>query len=58
MTEIVAEVPMSEMQAFATTVRQMTQGAGSFELEFARYEQLPAQLEASVIAASKNNKEE
>ena len=58
MTEVVAEVPMSEMQTYATTVRQMTQGAGSFTLEFTRYEQLPAQLEAGVIAASKNNKEE
>ena len=57
MTEIVAEVPMSEMQTYATTVRQMTQGAGSFTLEFARYEQLPAQLEAGVIAASKNKDE-
>ncbi len=57
MTEIVAEVPMSEMQTYATTVRQMTQGAGSFTLTFTRYEQLPAQLEASVIAASKNKEE-
>ncbi|HIR60649.1 MAG TPA: elongation factor G [Candidatus Faecivivens stercoravium] len=57
MTEVVAEVPMSEMQTYATTVRQMTQGAGSFTLEFVRYEQLPAQLEAAVIANSKNKAE-
>ncbi len=57
MTEVVAEVPMSEMQTYATTVRQMTQGAGSFTLAFARYEQLPAQLEAAVIAGSKNKAE-
>ncbi|MCI8600465.1 MAG: elongation factor G [Oscillospiraceae bacterium] len=58
MTEIVAEVPMSEMQDFTTLVRQMTQGSGSFTLEFARYEQLPAQLEAGVIAAAKAKAEE
>ena len=58
MTEIVAEVPMSEMQDFTTLVRQMTQGSGSFTLEFARYEQLPSQLEAGVIAASKAKDEE
>ncbi|MBQ4051171.1 MAG: elongation factor G [Oscillospiraceae bacterium] len=58
MTEIVAEVPMSEMQDFTTVVRQMTQGSGSFSLEFARYEQLPNQLEAAVIAAAKAREEE
>ena len=58
MTEIVAEVPMSEMQDFTTVVRQMTQGSGSFTLEFARYEQLPSQLEAAVIAAAKAREEE
>ncbi|MBR6791402.1 MAG: elongation factor G [Oscillospiraceae bacterium] len=58
MTEIVAEVPMSEMQDFTTVVRQMTQGSGSFSLEFARYEQLPSQLEAAVIAAAKAREEE
>ncbi len=54
MTCIEAEVPMSEMQDFAMLVRQITQGAGWFNLEFARYEQLPAQLEASVIEAAKS----
>ena len=58
MTEIVAEVPVSEMQDFTTVVRQMTQGSGSFSLEFARYEQLPTQLEAAVIAAAKAHEEE
>lgn len=44
-----AEVPMSEMHDFATLVRQMTQGSGSFTFEFERYEQLPNQLVAGVI---------
>ncbi len=51
-TLIDAEVPMSEMADFATVVRQMTQGAGSFTLTFERYETLPAALEADVIAAA------
>lgn len=46
---IEADVPMSEMHDFATLVRQMTQGAGSFTFEFERYEQLPNQLVAGVI---------
>lgn len=53
MTEIEAETPMSEMQDFATLVRQMTQGSGSFTLEFLRYDPLPSNLEATVIANSK-----
>ena len=53
MTEIEAEVPMSEMQDFATLVRQMTQGSGSFAFSFLRYDPLPSNLEASVIENSK-----
>lgn len=46
---IEAEVPESEMHDFATLVRQMTQGSGSFTFEFERYEPLPNQLAAAVI---------
>lgn len=48
--EIEAEVPMAEMAAYAIDLRSMTQGRGAFSLTFERYEQLPGQLEASVIA--------
>lgn len=40
-TEIEANVPMAEMQDFANTLRQMTQGDGSFTVKFERYEPLP-----------------
>lgn len=53
MTDIEAEVPMSEMQDFATLVRQMTQGSGSFTFVFERYDPLPSNLEATVIENSK-----
>ena len=49
-TEISAELPMAETGDFSTVIRQMTRGMGSFTMEFARYEQLPANLEADVIA--------
>ena len=51
--EIEAEVPMSEMYDFTTTLRSMTQGRGSFSLEFQRYEMLPNNLEAEVIEDAK-----
>ena len=51
--EIEADVPMSEMSDFATAIRSMTQGRGYFTFEFARYEQLPSNLEAKVIEEAK-----
>ena len=50
-TLIQAEVPMREMHDFAMYLRQTTRGIGSFDLEFVRYEQLPANLLSEVIAA-------
>lgn len=56
--EIEGEVPISEMYDFTTTLRSVTQGRGYFTLTFARYEQLPGQLEAAVIAEAKAVEEE
>lgn len=50
MTEVTAEVPMAEMADFTMTLRQMTQGQGFFTFEKERYEQLPSNLVADVIA--------
>lgn len=52
MTEIQAEVPVREMHSFTMYLRQVTRGMGSFVLDFLRYEQLPANLVAEVIAES------
>ena len=56
--EIEAEVPMSEMFDFSTALRSLTQGRGSYTLDFARYEQLPKEKEAEVIADAKAMQEE
>jgi elongation factor G len=47
---ITAEVPQSEMLKFATELRSMTQGRGSFDMEFARYEMVNAQIANEIIA--------
>lgn len=52
MTEIYAEVPMREMHSFTMYLKQVTRGMGSFTFDFLRYEQLPANLIAEVIAES------
>lgn len=48
--EILAEVPDAEMTTFSTSVRQITQGRGSFTTEFARYERVPEHIAQKVIA--------
>ena len=45
-----AEVPMAELPKYATELRSMTQGRGFFELEFARYEEVPAHIAGEIIA--------
>lgn len=52
MQEIVAEVPESEMTTFSTSMRQITQGRGSFTTTFARYEKCPEHIAQKVIAES------
>lgn len=51
--EVVAEVPLSEMSDFSTAMRSITQGRAEFTLDFERYEELPQQLAAKVIAEAK-----
>ena len=48
--EIAAEVPMAEMSDFATVIRSITQGRGSFTLNFERYEEAPPAIAQAVIA--------
>ncbi len=55
--QVDAEVPMSEMTKYATDIRSMTQGKGSFQLTFERYEELPAQMAAKVVEQAKKEAE-
>ena len=49
MTEIKAEVPMAEMLSYAPDLRSITGGQGDYSMEFARYEEVPAQLAQKVV---------
>ena len=51
--EILAETPMAELADYAITLRSMTQGRGSFESEFIRYDEAPAPVQEKVIAENK-----
>lgn len=52
--ELTAEVPMAEIFKYATDLRSMTHGAGSYRAELARYEALPGHLTAKVIEETKS----
>lgn len=43
-----AEVPQSEVFRYSTDLRSMTQGAGTYTMEFARYDPMPGQLAAGL----------
>jgi elongation factor G len=45
-----AEIPLAEMPRYATELRSMTQGRGLFEMDFSRYEQVPANVANEIIA--------
>ncbi len=49
MEVVTAEVPLAEMAKYASELRSMTQGKGSFEMEFDRYEMVPANVTAGII---------
>jgi elongation factor G len=49
MTEIKAEVPMSEMLTYAPDLRSITGGQGDYTLEFLRYEEVPGHLAQKVV---------
>ena len=51
--QVVAEVPMSEMVKYATDLRSMTQGRGSFTCKFIRYEEAPGNVQQKVIEEAK-----
>jgi elongation factor G len=48
-TAIRASVPLSEMFGYATNLRNMSQGRGSFTMEFEKYTVAPTNVAEEVI---------
>lgn len=46
-------IPLSEMFGYATKLRSITQGRGSFTMEFEKYEEVPKSLEPLIIEGKK-----
>jgi elongation factor G len=49
-TVISADVPLANMFGYATDLRSVTQGRGTFSMHFARYKQAPRDVQEEVIA--------
>jgi len=53
LTVINADVPLANMFGYATDLRSMTQGRGTFSMHFARYQQAPHDVQEEVIARAR-----
>jgi elongation factor G len=51
-TEVKAEVPMAEVLDYAPDLRSISGGRADFEMEFERYDEVPAHLASKVVAES------
>jgi elongation factor G len=49
-----AKVPLKEMFGYATNLRSLTQGRGTFNMEFSHYDPTPSNIAESIIGARKN----
>lgn len=55
-TVIRAQVPMGELLTYGAQLRSITQGRGSFHLEFSHYAEVPHSIQEKIIAQSKAGK--
>jgi elongation factor G len=58
MQKITAQVPQAELLHYATDLRSLTQGRGTFKMEFYQYEEVPPQIQQEIIARYKKEKGE
>jgi len=56
-TVVRAQVPMAEMLRYASDLRSLTGGRGTFEQEFSHYEDVPSHIADRVIAEARKQKE-
>ncbi len=57
-TVIEAHAPLSEVQRYVSDLRSVTQGRGTFSMEFDRYEAVPAHIADKVIEEARKHREE
>lgn len=57
MQRITAAVPQAEMLHYATDLRSITQGRGTFSMEFSQYAEVPANVQQDIISERKKQEE-
>ena len=57
-TTIEAEIPLAEVQRYAQDLRSLSQGRGTYQVEFDHYDQVPPNIEQKVIEETKRAREE
>jgi elongation factor G len=57
-TAIRAQVPLSEMLTYASDLTSMTQGRGTYSMEYSHYEIVPQPIADKIVAAHKPSAEE
>lgn len=55
---IKAQVPLAEMARYTIDLKSITQGRGKFRMEFAQYEEVPAQNADKIIEKARQEREE
>ena len=55
---VTAQVPLSEMSGYVTTLRSMTQGRGSAYMEPSHYEEVPTNISEKIVARAKGEVKE
>ena len=58
MSVVEAEVPLAEVQRYASDLRSITQGRGAFTLAFDHYGEVPGQIAQKVVAEHRKQVEE
>jgi elongation factor G len=53
-----ALVPLAEMATYASELRSVTGGRGSYSVQFSHYQEVPAHLAPGIIAAAKQEREQ
>ena len=56
-TVVEAEAPRAEIADYVIALRAMTQGRGSFDYEFVRYEEVPGNVAAKIVEEYKKSQE-
>jgi elongation factor G len=55
-TVITAEVPLAEMFGYSNDLRSMTQGKGSFSMEFLKYQKVPSRFQEEIVKKAQTAK--